>query len=305
MAFFRLVRFPNLFIVALTQSLLYLKLLRPALEEAGILPVFDHLHFALFAGVTVAITAAGYIVNDLIDYEVDLINRPEKIILHRHISFQTAYWLVGALVLSGFFTALFLAAYVGRLYLITLFPAALAGLFWYNAFLKRQALTGNIVIALYCAAAAAVLWLAEGPALRELARQAPALYVKTWSVFIWFLIFAFLATLFRELIKDIEDMKGDRSAHFRTAPILWGEERARRLALLLGTALLLFIGGYGYYYQQQFGLPALLYLSLAVGLPLLGTLGTLHRARHQAAYHRVSTLTKLVILTGLLLLLFV
>ncbi len=305
MAFFRLVRFPNLFIVALTQSLLYLRLLRPALEEAGIPPIFDPLHFALFVGVTVAITAAGYIVNDLIDYEVDLINRPEKIILHRHISFQTAYWLVGALLLSGFFTALFLAAYVGRLYLITLFPAALAGLFWYNTFLKRQALTGNIVIALYCAGAGAVLWLAEGPALRELARQEPALYVKTWSVFIWFLIFAFLATLFRELIKDIEDMKGDRSAHFRTAPIRWGEERARRLAVLLGITLLLFIGGYGYYYQQQFGPPALLYLSLAVGLPLLGTLSVLHRARHPAAYHRVSTLTKLVILTGLLLLLFV
>jgi len=305
MAFLQLIRFPNLVIVALTQYLLYLQLLRPALEAAGISPVFDPLHFAIFAGVTLAITAAGNILNDLIDYEVDLINRPDKVVLHRRILFQTAYWLVACLLLPAFFAAFYLAAYVGKLYLLFLYPAALAGLLWYNAFLKRKALAGNIVIALYCAGAGAVLWLAEKTALGELALQAPVAYAKTRSIFIWFLTFAFLATLFRELIKDIEDMKGDRSAHFRTAPLLWGEQKARTIALLLGLLLLLFIIGYGYQYRQQFGLPALLYLACAVGLPLLGALGVLQRAHTKAAYHRVSTLIKVVMLMGILLLLFV
>lgn len=301
----RLLRLPNLIIVALTQYLLYYRLLRPALTDADIVPVFDHLHFALFVAVTLAITAGGNIVNDLIDYEVDLINRPQRIVLHRRISVQTAHWLVGALLLPGFLAAFFLAAYVERLPLLALYPAALAGLFGYNAFLKRKALIGNLTIAAYCAGAAAVLWLAEAPPLQQLAREAPLMYEKTRSIFTWFLVFAFLATLFRELVKDLEDVTGDRSARFQTAPIRWGTVKTRRLTFLLGALLLAFVAGYAWHYRQQFGTPALLYLALSIGLPLLIALRNLHRARTPAAYHRVSTLAKLVIAAGVMLLLFV
>ncbi len=305
MAFLRLLRFPNLLIVVLTQYLLYYQLLRPALLSEGILPVFDHRHFALFVFATVLITAVGNIFNDIFDYDIDLLNRPERVVLQRKISFTSAYRLAAFFGITGFLLAVYLAFHVERPYLLFLFPFAVLGLHLYNANLKKRPLTGNLVIALYCAGAGAVLWLAEWPALEILARKAADTQLKAWSVFLWFLVFAFLATAYRELIKDLEDVKGDKALNCRTLPVIWGEQRSKRLALFFGFLLLIFLGAYGYLHHKQFGFPALTYMSICIGAPLLFSIGALHRAKSEKAYHQISQIAKFIILTGILLLLFI
>ena len=305
MALFRLVRLPNLIIVLLTQYLLFYRLLRPAMLSSGIQPVLDDLNFALFALVTTGITAWGYVVNDLLDPKTDLIHRPEKVILERKHSFQTAYWIAGALFLLCFFASFYLAFSLGRLPLLGIYPAAIMGLFAYNAYFKRKFLTGNFLIALYCAGAAAVLWLAELPALSELGVKAPVTALKVRSIFLWFTAFAFLITMFREIIKDIEDVKGDRIAGCRTAPVVVGENGARQLATFFGLLLLLFLVLHGYYYHPQFGNAVMVYLTVAVALPLVVALIALQGAGNERAYHRISQLVKMIMLSGILLLLFI
>lgn len=305
MALLQLLRFPNLLIVILTQYLLYYRLLRPAILSENLQPVFDHGHFAVFVLVTVFITAIGNIFNDIIDYDIDLLNRPERVVLQRKISFSTAYWLAAALGLSGFFLAVYLAFHVGRPYLLFLYPLAIVGLNFYNADLKKRPLTGNLVIALYCAGAGAVLWLAEKPALDILALTGAEKQLKAWSIFLWFLIFAFLATVYREMVKDLEDVKGDKAFHCRTLPIIWGEKRSKQLALFFGLLLLAFISFYGFLNAKQFEFPALAYMGLSIGAPLLFSMGALYRARSEKDYHRISRIAKFIILTGILLLLFV
>jgi 4-hydroxybenzoate polyprenyltransferase len=141
--------------------------------------------------------------------------------------------------------------------------------------------------------------------MTELAQRDPAAAGSIRAVWGWYLIFAFLITTFREMVKDIEDIRGDRQAGCRTAPIAWGESRAKRLALGVGTGLLFFIGWHGYLYREQFGQLPLMYMGLAIAAPLIVALFGLQRARGEKAYYRISLLIKVIILTGLLLILFI
>lgn len=304
MALFRLIRLPNLIIVSLTQFLLYYQVIRPAIAEIEFPPRFDAVHFTLLVFVTVLITAIGYVINDILDYPVDQINRPEGLIVERKISFQASYWLIAVMSLTGFFIALYLSFFVRQLHLLFLYPAALAGLYLYSAFLKKQWLIGNLLIGLYCAGAGAVLWLAELPALKQVAREDPDLAFLTQTLFLWFAGFAFLATVFREIIKDMEDLKGDQKGGYRTLPIKMGVETARKTAFTAGLILLTFIGYYGWTYRDQFSNSAVLYILLAVAMPLLGTLSYLWKAQSSRQFHQISQLAKFIILTGILLLLF-
>jgi 4-hydroxybenzoate polyprenyltransferase len=90
MIYLRLLRFPNLILVALTQSLLYDRIIRKALLDGNIEPVLDGAQFALFVFITAGITACGYLTNDLIDLKIDQVNRPEKVILGRRVSIRQA-----------------------------------------------------------------------------------------------------------------------------------------------------------------------------------------------------------------------
>ncbi|MCB0551331.1 MAG: UbiA family prenyltransferase, partial [Phaeodactylibacter sp.] len=205
-ALLRLVRFPNLAIVALAQYLIYYILLLPAFQQYNLEPILDDAHFSLLVAVTVFITAGGYVINDIIDFRIDLVNRPDKVVINRQIRVQSAYWLYFCFNLMGFLLALYLSFHVECIPLANLFPLAVALLFLYSTYLKRQALVGNLLIALFCAGVAGIVWFAEREAFRELIEQAPALAGRIGSIISWYMAFAFLSTMFREVVKDMEDV---------------------------------------------------------------------------------------------------
>ena len=91
MALLKLIRFPNLVIVILTQFLLY-ELLRQQLSFGTIELSLDYVHFSYLVFVTVLITSAGYIINDILDLSTDLINRPNKIIITINLCSCTFGW---------------------------------------------------------------------------------------------------------------------------------------------------------------------------------------------------------------------
>lgn len=299
MSFLRLIRFPNLAIVALTQFLLYYQIILPALQASKIPPALTPPLFFLFVIVTLLITAGGYIVNDLIDLEIDLLNKPERVVISRKIPHQTAYWLYFVLNLAGFILSLSIAFLANRMHLLFIFPTAVVGLLAYSAWLKKRPLSGNVLVALYCAGVAAIVWIAELPALQKLPS---ADYQHVIQLSIYYAGFAFLSTLFREIVKDIEDAQGDALGGARTTPIAWGMKTAKGIALVTGILLLLFLGYVVYALQGSLGTVALLLLS---ALAILISIGEwlLYKAQDKLQFYQLSQFSKIIMLGGILLLL--
>lgn len=294
MALLRLIRLPNLIIVALTQAILYFHLLFPYLQHYQIPSIFQFSSFVLFSFVTIVISAAGYIINDITDIRVDLINKPDKVVINKSISLQTAYWLYFCTCLIGYAASLFLAFDVMQLALINIYILAVGGLYWYSNNLKKKALLGNILVAIYCAGVAGILWFADRNAIQILQKLDPAAAHRVKSVFMAYMVFAFLVTLYRELIKDIEDLKGDEMRKYRTAPILWGIGPAKAIAALIGGLLCVSILIAAWKFVPPF-------LALLV-LPVLLSLYLLKKASNSTDYHQLSLYTKWLMLGSLLIL---
>ncbi len=300
MSLFRLIRLPNLLIVALTQYLLYLRVVLPVLYHYGVTPALHERQFLLLVIITLMISAGGYIVNDIVDLRIDLVNKPDRVIVGRHISHATAYWLYSCLNLTGFIFAMYLAFVVERVVLLSLFPAAVVGLLWYSVYLKKRPLAGNVLVALYCAGVAALVWLAEQPALAQLPPEAAR---STARLLGFYAVFAFLSTLFREIVKDLEDAHGDALGGARTAPVAWGTLTAKAIATGTCGLLLLALALGGYALQAQLYAGGLPFLGLTAGLSCVA-LFLLWRATTPRNYYLLSQLAKVIMLCGLLLLLF-
>ncbi|MDX1629702.1 MAG: UbiA family prenyltransferase, partial [Fulvivirga sp.] len=268
-ALFYLVRLPNLIIVALTQGLIYFGLLLPSLQRAGINPVLDGWLFFLLVLVTILITAGGYLFNDLMDGPMDRINRPEKVVIGIHLSRQNAYWLTYAAHLLAFIASLYLAFRTDNTHLIFIFPVAVGGLYLYSSALKKLPLLGNLLVAAYCAGVAGIIWLAEYSALAKLRIQDPYNYQRCLLVVSWFMVFAFLATLYREIIKDMEDYRGDKESGLFTLPIYLGMPTTKAVAFFVGMGLATFLVYAGINYSHLLS-ESLIYLGVAlVMLPLV------------------------------------
>ncbi len=126
----KLIRYPNLLIIILTQYLLGYGIIRPMMLQQHVDPPLGHFNFALLVCITVLIAAAGYIINDAFDVNTDRQNKPGKNMLEEKISSNTAfvvyYVLNGMAILAGFY----LAWMAGSFQLGLIFPA-IAGLLWF------------------------------------------------------------------------------------------------------------------------------------------------------------------------------
>jgi 4-hydroxybenzoate polyprenyltransferase len=117
-------------------------------------------------------------------------------------------------------------------------------------------------------------------------------------------LFAFLISLVREIVKDLEDMIGDSKDGCRTIPIVWGVAPAKRFTyiLLLAVQVLILL------VEIRIGLmgwwPAIIYLVIFVQAPSVYIYALLQKAHLPAHYHKVSSLVKLLMLTGILSMLF-
>jgi 4-hydroxybenzoate polyprenyltransferase len=304
MSFFKLIRLPNLGIVVLTQCLLYYWIIRQVLKDANIAPTLDHLQFGLFVLVTTLITASSYIFNDIIDFKADQLNKPQKVMLGQKVSFQIAYWSSGVMLLIGFLVSFYLAMSLGRLPYLSIFPAAVIGLLFYNVKWKGIPLVGNFTIALYCAGVAAILWVAEAPALNQLYIQDASAYQLAWTVFFWYMLFAFFSTMIREIIKDLQDIKGDEQAGLKTMPIAWGKRTAKAMALLFSLLFFVILAFFGWQFHTVFGRNMLAYLCFGILLPVGFSAIWVIRSDKARSFYQLSQFWKGIMVLGLLMLLF-
>jgi 4-hydroxybenzoate polyprenyltransferase len=232
LAFFRVIRWPNLVFIAITQLLFHFFVVVPSAQGQTYnfplrltTPLLLLLCFS-----SLCIAAAGYIINDYFDINIDEVNKPDKMVVGRTIPRRWA--LLWHLVLSG--VGLLIGAYVSiKLgnWLVGIGNFACVLLLWfYSTTYKRQLLIGNIVISALTSWVILVLLVAELPGwwTGELVDETEKFTVARLSrIGILYAGFAFILTLIREVIKDMEDIEGDRKEGCTTMPITWGTQASK------------------------------------------------------------------------------
>ncbi len=297
-AFFKLVRLPNLFFMALTQ-VLFQYCIYHKLYKANI-PAGDTYSFVLLALSSLFIAAAGYIINDYFDINIDEINKPHKMVVDKIISRRWAiawhFMLSGAGILLTF-----LAVPFATKWYIVLANIICVMLLWlYSAKFKKSLLTGNIVISILTAWTILVIFFSKVH-LQDAFQPG---HQRFFRLAILYAGFAFIISLIREAIKDMEDMTGDAKYGCRTMPIVWGVNATKVyvavwLIVLLAVLLLLQV----YVLQFQWWL-AVVYNVAAIIFPLGLVFYKLKGSHTSQAYHHLSSYTKLAMLTGIISMIF-
>ena len=160
------------------------------------------------------------------------------------------------------------------------------------------------MVALLCMMVGGIVWYAERHGIRFLYDQHPQLAAQVVQALAFYLAFAFLTTLYRELVKDCEDVEGDALTDQHTLPVRLGLKKAGKWALLSGGLLvpaLLFLAAYFYQTSNPWGATYTLILLL---VPHLAGLVFLYQARKPADFRKVSGMAKWLIFAGVFLILF-
>lgn len=306
-AFFRLIRWQNLFFIVLTQFLFYSCVILPAYNRQNIGGAW-FLSWPLFwwlVASSVLIAAAGYIINDYFDLDIDQINKPDAIIVQKIIKRRWAiFWHMG-LSLAGMLITVVVSWKIGNW--IT-GPANLAAVFlllFYSTSFKKKFLIGNLIISLLTAWVVFVLYIAELDLVTFTHVQNYQLAMtRIFKFAVLYGGFAFVISLVREVVKDMEDIKGDEKFGCRTMPIVWGIPASKVFAgvwliVLILAVLVLFV------YAVLIGwFVAGLFAMVLVVIPLVMILRKLYSAVNGGQFHAISTLIKLVMLTGIVSMVF-
>ncbi len=301
-AFLRLVRWPNLVFIIITQCLfewcIYARVYPIQFNQS------NHFQFILILFASVLIAAAGYIINDYFDQNIDQINKPDKMVVNTIINRRWVIFWHMLLSLGGlFFTMLAMPVNV-YWHLILGNLGAILLLWLYSTNFKKQLLIGNILISLLTAWVILILFFSKYPLVINELLSVDHEKVRFFRLAILYASFAFIISLIREVIKDIEDIDGDQKYGCRTMPILWGIRASKVfvavwMVVLISALIILqiYVLGLGWWQSA-------LYCAALIILPLLIILRKLYYAKSTSDYHTLSSLIKLVMFAGILSMLF-
>lgn len=301
-AFLKLVRLPNLFFIVLTQFLFYYCILVPLLRSVGTVAEIDQVQFILLSLASVLIAAAGYIINDYFDVNIDQVNKPKKNVVDHIVSRRWA--ILWHFVLSGIgvLLSLYISWKTGLWYIVLSNFACAFLLFGYSISLKQKLLSGNILISVLTSWVILILCLSEFRLSQGGSADGSFLVAQNKIMRLGFLYagFAFILTLIREAIKDMEDMEGDARYGSKTMPIAWGIPATKvYVAVWMIVLLALLVAIQVYIIRFHWWWP-ILYCTILIILPLAYTFLKLFRAMTPEQFHYLSSVTKTVMLTGIL-----
>jgi 4-hydroxybenzoate polyprenyltransferase len=299
--FFRLIRLPNLIIVAVTQGLIYYQLLQLTFRKYSLSGTFSSFEFVLFAVATILITASGYIINDIYDIETDRINKPDKRIIQVHLSVSNAWKIYISIILTGAFISLYLAVQRYDLFYWFIYPVAIFLLYGYSRWFKGIPYLGNIIVSLFCAAVPGIFFLSEASVLKELKIKDLSSFLSLHGLLLSYVIFAFLTNLYREIVKDLQDEAGDKLANIHTAAVYFGKKTTKFVALFIALIISIVII---YTFSQAIfsNIPYLFAVQcLLIQMPLSVSIIKLIQAKNDKAFRNVGLWIKLIMINGLIL----
>ena len=199
---------------------------------------FHVIDFSLLIFSTILIAAAGNIINDYFDIKADRINKPGSLIIGKYIKKRWAillHWIFNGVAVA---ISLYLSVKYESLWFIFIHVVSGNLLWFYSLKLKKKVISGNIVIAIMTGIIP-LLTVIFFKVSNESNSTFSPYHADTWSVFINYnlidlvAICAFFLNLSREIIKDIQDMKGDKEIQVKSLPMVIGEQKAYWLAAVI------------------------------------------------------------------------
>ncbi len=211
--FLRASRIPNLLIIGFAQVSTVVFILQKPPVDIGL--------FLVIAS-TLMIAAAGYLINDYYDQKIDMVNRPDKVIIGVVLKRRKALLLHSFLNFVAVAIGFYVDVFVGLVHIISS-----TSLWLYSNHLRRLPLIGNLAIGALTGMTLLIL---------------PLYYRETSNIVLIYAFFAFIMVFLREVLKDIEDVKGEAAFGCTTVPVVWGIRGAKiviYIVVLAGAALLM------------------------------------------------------------------
>lgn len=303
----KLVRLPNLLMMALIVFTVRYAIVIPFLQVAGVVELPSALALTLFLIAVLATAAAGNVINDIADIEIDRINKPQKLIIGNKIAVKTArngYFTLVSVAILAAISLSFLSKNLNLFILIGM----VNGLLWFYAQrYKQQFVIGNLVVAFL----AALLVLVAGFFDLFFLMEHPILWAKATTVLQMILeivgvyaVFAFLVSLIRELVKDMEDVKGDAKLGCRSVPVVLGISVSTYIVWVLQIVLLAIIGWWQFTLFRDGAVAAFGFLFITDSLIVLSGIQLVGNPKKREL-GIASVLLKLLMFTGILSILFI
>lgn len=307
--FLKLIRWKNILVIALTMMAMRMLVIFPVFKVYGIDVMFPDWGFYMLMLATMLIAAGGYVINDYFDVHIDSVNRSDKRIIGVAVPRRKAIAL--HLWLSIFGLACGVAATVAahRFWYIFIFIGAFALLWIYSRDLKKSTFWGNLLIAMLSAIVPLLVGMTEYFAVADSISYWDISHIRAvkmaMQVIIFFSVFAFLFTLMREIVKDCEDIEGDKQNGVRSIPVKIGLMKTNIIVagLALVSSVLVGFFWYGYLSQTRFFMyesAAYTYLAWLVNLPTIFVVGipTLF-GTSKRKYSFVSAALKVIMVIGI------
>ena len=276
--YWKLIRPINLILTFLTQALFLISASRINNHFLRI----DFSNISISESITtmlacIFVAAGGYVINDVFDIETDTINKPQKLIIGKHISLNSARIFYAMITLIGIVCGFITGLGMGILCVVL---SVL--LYFYSSDLKGEQLQGNLLIAMM---AGMVVYVSSR-----------GVYNVSNTYFAEYASLAFFITMAREIIKDIEDIEGDKAHEYFTYPVVNGIRKSKYLAIICITlclivVLLLLIQANNVFFT--------LYMSLVIIPALLYVCWVVMKASEKSNYQKISNWLKATMFLGL------
>jgi 4-hydroxybenzoate polyprenyltransferase len=299
-AFLRLLRSLNLLFIVLTQYFIQYFVIVPVLAQAGVVASLGPLLFFLLVIATVSVAAAGYIINDYFDVKVDEVNKPGRIFIDRVITRRTAMLLHQVLTGAGVVLAFFVAWKAGNFKLGLIHPIVAAFLWFYSTGYKRKMLLGNVIVAFLTGLVILIVALYERNLFHPATATAQQASYTILVIVSGYFIFAFLVSLARELVKDMEDVRGDLAYGSKTLPTVMGVQKTKILVYAIIALLLGLLVSIQWMEIRGGDYLSALTIFTTIEFPLLAGAWMLAGAKVQDHFHAVSAVIKVVMFMGIL-----
>ena len=254
--------------------------------------------FIILVLVTIFTAASGYVINDIYDSDIDLINKPDKVIIEKTIDVNDAYNFYKILSLIAVLLSITLTFSTKNYGLATVPILILVALNFYAQIFKKMFLAGNLIISLFAAMVILLPALYESKTTLDTSKVVLDIKSGILTAAICYAVFAFATTFLREIIKDMQDIKGDKQYNCRTIPIVLGLTKTKILLTVISLFLLAYEFSFAIFFPSLNIKHVHLYIDIILLLPLLLIITLIWWSKTKDQFRLASGVLKIYMLIG-------
>jgi len=291
--YFIFFRVKNLLMIVLIQMLIKYILF----EKFNLTLSLDNFHFFILVLSTVLIALAGYVINDLNDVIADNINKPSKVFVGKLLTRKKTDNLFLAFNFIGLLLGYYLSYSLDQISFFAVYIVASLLSYLYSIKLKKMLLIKNLIVAFLVFLSIFIVGLYDiVPATSAFNNQGQ---LDVFNLVLKISVFAFLLTLLREIVKDIEDMEGDKKIGIKSLPLVLSINKTKLIIFMIALLTLVSID---YFAFTLYGTRTIasLYLLIIVSIPLLYFIIKLKKSKTNLEFNKLSKLLKIIMFLGIL-----